>query len=166
MSESYVGEIRMFTGNYAPAGWAFCNGQLLSISENEVLYSLIGTTYGGDGRTTFALPNLQGRIPIHQGNSYILGQQSGTETVTLTVNQLPQHTHLPAADTAAGDNPSPEQHFFASYSGKPYFSTAPNSTMNTSTASHVGGNQPHNNFMPYLTVNFIISLYGIYPSQG
>src|SRR5271165_5323133 len=115
MSSPFVGEIRMFAGNFAPAGWAFCDGQLLSISQNETLFNLIGTTYGGDGQSTFALPNLQGRIPIHQGNGFVLAQSGGTETVTLNLNQIPAHTHPPQAGAAGGTSNSPAGNYWANW---------------------------------------------------
>ena len=170
MSQPYIGEIRMFGGSFAPAGWAFCNGQLLPISENDALFILLGTTYGGDGQETFALPNLQSRIPIHMGqgsgtSSYTLGESGGVETVTLTTNQIPIHTHPPlASNTGGSDNPS-GNYWGASSTGKPY-SVAPAAVqMNTGTITPTGGSQPHDNLLPYLCVTYIISLFGIFPSQ-
>lgn len=174
MSECYVGEIRIFGGNFAPVGWAFCDGSILSISENETLFMLIGTTYGGDGQTTFALPDLRGRIPLHAGTNprtgttYVQGQMSGSETVTLISQQLPVHTHLVSANSTTGDSPTPSNHVWGlSDSGKQYIeSSTPNGTMSPSSILPVGGSQPHDNMMPFLTVNFIIALYGIYPPQN
>ncbi|MBM7647792.1 microcystin-dependent protein [Bacillus ectoiniformans] len=161
----------MFAGNYAPEKWALCQGQLISITENEALFSLIGTTYGGDGRTTFALPDYRGRVVVHQGQNpitgtmYPLGQKAGTETVTLTTAQLPEHTHVVHASSQAGTEPTPENNVWGS--GVQQYSTqAPNATMNPQTVSNVGGNQSHDNMMPYLTMNYIISLYGIYPQRS
>lgn len=165
MAQPYVGEVRMFAGNFAPAGWMFCEGQLLPISENEVLFQLIGTTYGGDGQSTFALPDLRGRIPIHQGNGFILAETGGAEEITLTVTQIPAHTHplLASTNTAtltdAGGNVSAQTLTFDMYQ-----STPGNIAMAPQSISPVGGSQPHTNFMPYLCVDFIISLFGIFPS--
>ena len=162
----YVGEIRIFAGTFAPAEWSFCDGRLLSIADFAPLYQLIGTTYGGDGQTTFNLPNLQGRIPFHQGSSFILGQLSGTENVTLTTSQLPIHTHSLAASSAAGAQTSPAGGLWAQ-STLDQFSTEANShTMDPSAIVATGGSQPHDNMPPFLVINFIISLYGIFPSQN
>jgi microcystin-dependent protein len=165
MAQPYVGEIRMFGGNFAPVGWMFCSGQTLAIAENDTLFNLIGTTYGGDGQSTFALPDLQGRVPVHQGNGFVLAQNGGTEQVTLTLNQIPVHTHPPRASSAGGsDNPS--GNFWANSStGKPYAAAPPTVTMNTGTIGPAAGSsQPHDNMIPFLAVTYIISLYGIYPS--
>lgn len=167
MAQPYVGEIRMFAGNFAPAGWMFCEGQLLPISENETLFNLIGTTYGGDGQSTFALPDLRGRIPIHQGNSFILAETGGAEEITLTVQQIPAHSHalLGSINTATTSSPAS-----AVLSASPDVNTLPYGTdnpagpLNAQSVSSVGGSQPHTNFQPYLCVNFIISLFGIFPS--
>jgi microcystin-dependent protein len=168
MGTPYVGEIRIFAGNFAPAGWAFCNGVLLPISENEVLFQLIGTTYGGDGQSTFSLPDLQGRVPVHQGNGHVMGERSGTETVTLTVNQIPAHTHTVAARSGAGNQTSPAGNLWAAAAtgAKLYSSLAPTVNMNPSDIGSSGGSQPHENRMPFLAVSFIISLFGIFPSQN
>lgn len=167
MSEAYVGEIRMFAGDYAPQGWALCNGQLLSILENEVLYALLGTTYGGDGRTTFGLPDLQGRIPIHTSSSIPLGTKAGTETVTLTTSQLPAHTHMANASSTVGAESSPSNAVWAPTTLENYSdgTGATPVSMNGAALSPVGGSQPHENMMPSLTISFIIALVGIYPSQ-
>lgn len=164
MSERTVGEIRIFAGNYAPEGWALCNGQLLSISENEILFSLIGTTYGGNGLSTFALPDLRGRVPIGIGNGYTLSQAGGTETVTLTMNQLPSHRHAANASSQPGNSNSPANGIWAASTINQYAAVAPNSAMNSNILSASGGNQPHNNMMPSIALNFIIALNGIYPS--
>jgi microcystin-dependent protein len=172
MSDQYLGEIRMFAGNYAPEGWAMCNGQLLSISQNAALFSLIGTTYGGDGQTTFALPDLQGRVPVHTGKNtetgtvYPMGQKGGTETVTLVADQLPKHTHAVNAQSEAGTLSTPANSYWATSSGKMYVSTAANGIMGSSAIGVTGGNMAHNNVMPYFAVSFIIALQGIYPSQN
>lgn len=168
MAQPYVGEIRMFAGNFAPSGWMFCEGQLLPISENETLFQLIGTTYGGDGESTFALPDLRGRIPIHQGNGFILAETGGAEEITLTVNQIPAHTHPQlatsdaAASTAPGNNSVLARNVNPAIS--PYGLDNPATTLNAASVSPVGGSQPHTNFQPYLCVDFIISLFGIFPS--
>jgi microcystin-dependent protein len=160
-----VGEIRMFAGNFAPAGWEFCNGRLLPISENETLFQLIGTTYGGDGESTFALPDLQGRVPIHQGNGFILAEAGGAEQITLTVQQIPAHTH-PFIAAGVDGNQTPAQGALPanSLNATPYINFAPDANMKASVVGPVGGSQPHTNFQPYLCVDFIISLFGIFPS--
>lgn len=165
MGTPYVGEIRMFAGNFPPAGWAFCDGQLVPIAENETLFNLIGTTYGGDGQETFALPDLRGRIPIHQGSGHTLAEQGGAETVTLTPGQMPSHTHplgsaSPALLGDAGGN-LPGAVATQSIYRDGVGTTVP---MATAASQPVGGSQPHENLMPYLCVSFIISLLGIFPS--
>jgi microcystin-dependent protein len=169
MAQPYVGEIRMFGGNFAPAGWMFCNGQLLAISEYDTLFNLIGTTYGGDGQQTFALPNLQSQIPLHQGNGFTLAAVGGTEAVTLTVNQIPSHNHMFSIsdDTAGSTSPA---------GGTPAASETPlyepaagigaAVPLNAATIGQAGGNQPHSNLQPYLCVSFIISLFGTFPFSG
>jgi microcystin-dependent protein len=155
----------MFGGNFAPAGWMFCEGQLLPISENETLFQLIGTTYGGDGESTFALPDLRGRIPIHQGNGFILAETGGAEEITLTTSQIPAHTHPLLATTtiATQQNVSPNVYAQASLFN-PYININPNVAMAAQAISSTGGSQPHTNFQPYLCIDFIISLFGIFPS--
>ncbi|MGH9939519.1 MAG: phage tail protein [Blastocatellia bacterium] len=168
MAQPYVGEIRMFAGNFAPAGWMFCEGQLLPISENETLFQLIGTTYGGDGESTFALPDLRGRIPIHQGNGFILAETGGAEEITLTVNQIPAHSHPLLAAATTATQPSPNNNVV----GQPstgagsdfYLEGSPTVNLAPTAIGSVGGSQPHTNFQPYLCVDFIISLFGIFPS--
>jgi microcystin-dependent protein len=165
MAQPYVGEIRMFGGNFAPAGWAFCEGQLLAIADNGTLFQLIGTTYGGDGVLTFALPDLRGRIPIHQGNSFVLAETGGAEEITLTTPQLPVHTHALLASSGSG-GPNPAGSVLATSTAvDPYRETTATTPMAPSSMSPVGGSQPHTNFQPYLCVDFIISLFGIFPSQ-
>jgi microcystin-dependent protein len=165
MAQPYVGEIRMFAGNFAPAGWLFCEGQLLPISENEVLFQLIGTTYGGDGESTFAVPDLRGRIPIHQGNGFVLAETGGAEAVTLTVNQIPNHTHPVIASTGPGSVNSPTNNVFGvSAAVKVFLEDDPLVNMNAAAVAPIGGSQPHTNMQPYLCVDFIISLFGLYPS--
>ncbi len=167
MSQPYVGEIRMFAGNFAPAGWMFCEGQLLPISEYETLFNLIGTTYGGDGQSTFALPDLRGRLPIHQGNGFTLAETGGVETVTLSVSQIPAHSH-PYLATINPDNVgSPQNAVVGQLSGaavKLFSGVAPTAAMAPSSVSSTGGSQPHDNFQPYLCIDFIISLFGVFPS--
>ncbi|MGH8533610.1 MAG: phage tail protein [Gammaproteobacteria bacterium] len=164
MAQPYVGEIRMFAGNFAPAGWMFCEGQLLPISENETLFNLIGTTYGGDGQSTFALPDLRGRIPIHQGNGSILAETGGAEQITLTVNQIPVHSHPLLASTGPASSNTPVGNVPAETTViNLYIEDAPNSNLSPSAISLTGGSQPHTNFQPYLCINFIISLFGIFP---
>jgi microcystin-dependent protein len=164
MAQPYVGEIRMFAGNFAPAGWMFCEGQLLPIAENETLFQLIGTTYGGDGEATFGLPDLRGRIPIHQGNSFILAETGGAEEVTLTVSQIPAHTHPLLGAAVNGANANPNNALLANSTViTPYGSENPNLAMAPNAIGAVGGSQPHTNFQPFLCVDFIISLFGLYP---
>ncbi len=168
MGQPFVGELRMIGCRFAPAGWAFCNGATLPISENEVLFQLIGTTYGGDGEETFQLPDLQGRFPMHMGNSFVMGQKAGTEEVTLTVNQIPNHQHTPNASTTGGSD-SPNGNVWAnSTTGKPYVNVAGGvpGALNALTVQSSGGSQPHDNMHPFLTVSYIISLFGIFPTQN
>jgi microcystin-dependent protein len=165
MAQPYVGEIRMFAGNFAPAGWMFCDGSLLSISENETLFQLIGTTYGGDGESTFALPDLRSRVPIHQGNGVILAETGGAEEITLTVNQIPAHGHTLTATQAQGTQTSPGGNLPAqSLNVTPYVNEATTGAFNAAALTGVGGSQPHENMQPFLGINFIISLFGIFPS--
>lgn len=165
MAQPYVGEIRMFAGNFAPAGWMFTEGQLLPISENETLFQLIGTTYGGDGESTFALPDLRGRIPIHQGNGFILAETGGAEEITLTVNQIPAHTHPLLASGDPGNQVNVQGALTSNSQGAvPYIEDPPSVNMAPQAIGPVGGSQPHTNFQPYLCINFIISLFGIFPS--
>jgi microcystin-dependent protein len=172
MSQPYVGEIRMFGGNFAPSGWMLCQGQLLPISENETLFNLIGTTYGGDGQENFSLPDLQGRIPIHQGtnpkggSTYILAENGGVETVTLTTQQIPIHNHAMVASGDQADQITGKSGVVAAPpSLSMYFTAPPDTSLNSNTMTPVGGSQPHDNFQPYLCINFIISLFGIFPHQ-
>jgi microcystin-dependent protein len=175
MSEPFVGEIRMFGGTFAPRGWAFCDGQLLSVPENDALFSLFGTIYGGDGRTTFGLPDLRGRLPMHTGTGPGLsprpiGQKSGTETVTLNVTQLPAHTHSMNASTDTVSETQPAGNVTAKDATPNVYRNAPfpdpaKATMNAQMISNVGNSQSHSNLMPFLVVNFIVALFGIYPSR-
>jgi microcystin-dependent protein len=174
MSQPFVGEIRMFGGNFAPAGWAFCNGQSMPISENEVLFQLIGTTYGGDGQSTFNLPDLRGRLPLHQGTSpgtgttFVLGQNAGVESVTLTTQQIPIHSHpwLASSDQATTLNAGGNV-LSAPLTATPYITGFNAATaLAPITVGPVGGSQPHNNFQPYLCISFIISLFGVFPQPS
>jgi microcystin-dependent protein len=176
MSDPFVGEIKMFGGNFPPSGWALCQGQLLPISENETLFQLIGTTYGGDGQSTFALPDLASRVAVHQGQgpgitqSYVLGQKAGVESVTLSTQQIPIHTHA-AVTTTTGQVSAAPGNILAdaqtTQTGPRIYSTqASDVNMNAATIAISGGSQPHDNFQPTLAINFIISLFGIFPSQN
>lgn len=168
MAQPYVGEIRMFAGNFAPAGWMFCDGQSLPISENETLYNLIGTTYGGDGESTFDLPNLQSRVPMHWGNGVVLAETGGTETVTLQTAQIPIHTHQLIGSGAAANSRNPPNNVLATAAATIY-TTNPGRGLAVMAAQAIGpngGSQPHENLQPYLTLNFIISLFGIFPSPS
>ncbi|KAA3650177.1 MAG: phage tail protein [Proteobacteria bacterium] len=171
MSEPFVGEIRMFAGNFAPRGWAFCDGQLLAISQNDALFSLLGTIYGGDGRTTFGLPDMRGRIPNHAGHGpglsdRRLGAKYGMEQESLTVNQLPSHNHPFQVSSAAGTQSNNENQFLATSSNvRVYRPVAANTSLEPTAITNTGSSQPHNNMMPFLCINFIIALVGIYPSR-
>jgi len=161
-AQPYVGEIRIFAGNFAPAGWEFCQGQLLPIAENETLFQLIGTTYGGDGESTFALPDLRGRAPIHQGNGYILGETGGVEAVTLTIQQIPVHSHITPGATVGV--PSPSYFSKALLNNQELTISDTDITRIAKNSWSTGGSQPHENMQPYLVVNYIISLFGVFPS--
>lgn len=171
MSEPFVGEIRMFAGNFAPRGWAFCDGQLLAVSQNDALFSLLGTIYGGDGRTTFGLPDLRGRVPIHAGTGpglspRRLGSKGGAEKVTLTVNQLPSHTHTMRADSGAANRASPQDNLLAQAGLDTYRAIGvPDVNMSNESIQNTGGSRSHTNLAPFLCVHFIIALFGIYPSR-
>lgn len=171
MSQPFIGEIRMFGGNFPPRGWALCSGQVLSIAQNTALFSLLGTTYGGDGVNTFALPNLQSRVPIHQGQSpgtsnYIIGQTGGVETEMLTVPQIPAHTHPAQASSAGSGSSDPTNNFWASSPATKQYSPGTNAPMASGAMGVTGGNQPHDNMVPFLAINFIIALFGIFPSRN
>lgn len=170
MSEPFVGEIRMFAGNFAPRGWAFCDGQLLAVSQNDALFSLLGTIYGGDGRTTFGLPDLRGRVPIHAGqgpglSSRRLGAKAGAENVTLTVNQLPSHSHAFRGSSNLATGTSPQNSVLGRSSGSLYARDPFVANMSSQSITHVGGSRSHTNLQPFLCINFIIALVGIYPSR-
>lgn len=173
MSDQYLGEIRIFAGNFAPKDWALCNGQLMPISQNTALFSLLGTTYGGDGRTTFALPDLTGKAPMQQGSTpglteRALGEVGGSKTVTLLINEMPAHTHAPAT-VAIGNTTSPVNATWAGIvqgrGATPMYGTTPNTQMNPAAIGVSGGSQPHNNLQPYLGLNFVISLTGVFPPR-
>lgn len=169
MSSPYVGEIRIFAGTFAPLGWEFCEGQIVPISENDTLFNLIGTTYGGDGQQTFALPDLRGRLPLHQGTyagtAFTQGEAGGAEEVTLTTAQIPPHNHAFTATNAAGTTSTPTNNAVASSTSVNLYNTnAPGASFGSAAVGPAGGSQPHSNMQPFLCVNFIISLFGVYPS--
>ncbi len=171
MPEPYIGEIRMFAGSFAPNGWMLCQGQTLPISENDALFTLIGTTYGGDGESTFNLPNLASRVPIHMGTgpdgtTYQIGEMAGTEQETLTVQQIPSHSHPLTASGDIGNESAPGNAVVSNGQGaQPYIEDSPGSAFNAQAATPAGGSQPHENMQPFLAINFIISLFGVFPSQ-
>lgn len=170
MSDPYIGEIRMFAGSFPPNGWMFCDGALIPISENDALFTLIGTTYGGDGQETFALPNLQSRVPVHQGSqagvTYTIGEQGGVESVTLTTNQIPVHNHAWVASGALGTGSDPTNSLISQHpTASLYAASPPTGAMNAQSVNGTGGSQPHENMQPYLVISYIISLFGIFPSQ-
>jgi microcystin-dependent protein len=174
MSEPFLGEIRMFGGNFAPTGWAMCNGQLMAISQNTALFSILGTTFGGNGTTTFGLPDMRGRVPVHQGSgpglsTYVLGEMTGSENVTLTQNQMPIHSHIVNADSNAGGKTTPTSNFPGAVSGtaaEKIYSSANTTTMNPAMIANAGGSQPFPIIQPILCVTFIIALVGIFPSRN
>jgi microcystin-dependent protein len=166
VSEPFVGEIRMGGWNFAPVGWAMCNGQLMPIAQNETLFALIGTTYGGDGQTTFGLPDLRGRLPVHVGPGFALAQQGGSETVTLTSNQVPGHSHSFMCSTSNGTQHDPAGHVPATFpQGRAYIQGAATTALASGSIQPGGGGQPHDNMQPFLCITFIISLFGVFPSQ-
>ena len=165
MSEPFLSEIKIVSFNFPPKGWALCNGQLLPINQNQALFSLLGTTYGGDGRTTFALPDLRGRVPIHWGGGHTLGERAGEENHTLNISEMTAHVHTVAASNANPNQGSAAGNMWASGAGA-YSGSAPNTSMNPASIGNVGGSQPHTNIQPYLVLNFIIALQGIFPSQN
>ena len=164
MAQPYVGEIRMFAGNFAPAGWKFCDGQILLISSNETLFQLIGTTYGGDGVSTFGLPDLRSRIPIHQGNSFILAETGGAEEITLTVNQIPVHTHPMTASADPASTRGAQGGVLGRAPAEAYASEFTPELLSPQSVAPLGGSQPHENTQPFLCINYIISMFGIFPS--
>ena len=165
MATPFLGEIKIMSFNFPPKGWALCNGQLLPINQNQALFSLLGTMYGGNGQTTFALPNLQGRVPLHRSAVYVQGQIGGETSHTLALPEMPQHTHALAASIAMPDSASPTNKYFAAI-GTNAYSGAPNALMTPATAGSAGGSQPHENMAPYLVLNFCIALQGIFPSRN
>ncbi len=165
MGEPFLGEIKIISWNFPPKGWAFCNGQLLPINQNQALFSILGTTYGGNGVTTFALPNLQGRVPFHAGNGISLGQSAGEVSHTLNVAEMAAHAHAPAANSAIADQVDPTGKFWAKGAANAY-APAANNAMSALLVTNTGGGQPHENLAPYLVLNFVIALQGIFPSQN
>jgi microcystin-dependent protein len=170
MSDPFLAEIRMVSFNFPPKGWAFCNGQVLPINQNQALFSLLGTTYGGDGRTTFALPNLQGRLPLHTGTlraggNFVLGQRAGEEAHTLIVSEMPAHTHPAVASSNPADQTSPANNYWAVSQSYTAYAPSPNETMAPNAVGLAGGSQPVPNLSPYLVLNFVIAIVGIYPSR-
>jgi microcystin-dependent protein len=165
MAEPFLSEIRIFSFEFAPKGWAFCNGQFLPINQNQALFALLGTTYGGNGQTTFALPNLRGQVPIHTGNGHTLGEKAGGVSVTVTQEQMPQHMHTLQASSANGATPNPSGNVLGRVNNL-YAAVSALTPMSPTSVTSVGGSQPHNNMMPYLVLNFCIALQGIFPSQN
>ncbi len=166
MSNGFLGELRIVSFNFAPKGWAMCNGQFVPINQNQPLFSLLGTTYGGNGQTTFALPNMQGCVPIHVGNGHTQGERAGTDSVTLTQQQLPAHSHAVKGSSNTADTPAAAGNFWAS-AGQQIYSNTQNAAMSpAATHGNAGGSQPHENRPPYLTLNFIILLQGVFPSRN
>ncbi len=168
MAEPFLSEIRLMSFNFPPKGWALCNGQLLPINQNQALFALLGTTYGGNGQTTFALPNLQAKVPMHVGNGHTLGETAGANTVTLTTSQMPQHTHFVTADstTAPTNQPTPQARLAANTPGNLYGPQVNVTPMNAASVSNVGGSQAHENRQPFLTLSYCVALQGIFPSPN
>jgi microcystin-dependent protein len=165
MSEPFLSEIKMMSFNFPPKGWAFCNGQLLPINQNQALFSLLGTTYGGDGRVNFGLPNLQGRTPMHMGNGHVLGENGGEQSHVLSISEIPTHTHNLMGTTTAADVPGPGTNLLAAAANL-YAGASNLTSMNPASISAAGGNQAHLNMQPFLTISFCIALQGIFPSQN
>lgn len=163
MGTPYLGEVKIVSFNFAPKGWAMCNGQSMPINQNQALFSILGTTYGGDGRNTFALPNLQGRVPVYVGQGITLGESSGEQAHTVTLAEMPAHTHIPNANSALADQGPAANNF---WSGTGAYAAQPNGGMNSAGITPTGGSQPHENMTPYLTLNFIIALVGVFPSRN
>jgi microcystin-dependent protein len=166
MSTPFLAELKIVSFNFAPKGWALCNGQLLPINQNQALFAILGTTYGGDGRVNFGLPNLQGSTPLHMGNGFLLGQKGGEQSHTLLANEMPQHTHQPMGTGTQDNANSPSGNLWGSNGLSSYNTSAPNASMSPSAIANAGGGQPHNNMQPYLVLNIVIALQGIFPSQN
>jgi microcystin-dependent protein len=166
MGQPFVGEVRIFAGNFAPAGWVFCDGSVLPIADYEVLFQLIGTTYGGDGQSTYAVPDLRGRVPVHQGSDYAIGQRAGSESVTLASTQMPVHTHVLRASTFDGRVGTPDNAVLAAPPINSYGSGAPTVPLAATAVGSAGGAQSHDNMAPFTAISYIISLFGIFPSQN
>jgi microcystin-dependent protein len=166
VAEPFLSEIRIMSFQFAPKGWALCNGQILPINQNQALFSLLGTTYGGNGQTTFALPNLQARVPIHFGNGATLGESGGSATHTLQMSEMPAHTHEVKGAGGNATTNAPVGNLLASATSSIYLPPQNQTTLSQAAVSSVGGSQPHENMQPYLTVNFCIALVGIFPSQN
>ena len=166
MSEPFLGEIKIFSCGFAPRGWALCDGQLLPINQNQALFSLLGTTYGGDGRVNFGLPDLRGRVPIHMGSGHTLGERAGEQTHTLSISEIPTHVHTAMAAPANGTAIIPTNNFLAGSPNQLYHADADLTALNSATIANVGGSQPHQNMQPFLTLNMCIALQGIFPSQN
>lgn len=165
MGEPFLGEIKIISWNFPPKGWAFCNGQQMPINQNQALFSILGTTYGGNGQTTFALPDLRGRIPFHFGDGFILGQAGGEQAHTLTQSEMPAHIHVATGSAVAGAVVSPAGAYYGTSTQNPY-SPTPNGAMGPQTITNTGGSQAHLNMPPFLVLNFIIALIGIFPSRN
>ena len=165
MATPFLGEVKIVSFNFAPKGWALCNGQVLPINQNQALFSLLGTTYGGNGQTTFALPNLQGRVPLHMGSAFVMGQAGGETAHTLNLSEMPAHTHIPVGSSNNASVTSPAGNLWAVQSGSGY-SPISNANMNPASITNVGGSQPHDNMSPYLVLNFCIALSGVFPSRN
>lgn len=166
MSEPFLSEIKIVSFNFPPKGWALCNGQLLPINQNQALFALLGTVYGGNGQTNFALPNLRGRVPVHEGSGHTLGEAAGSTSVTVNIQQLPTHNHFEMAQATTNNSQLPAAGAFMCQASNVYRTADNLITLNPASVSNVGGSQPHNNMMPYLVLNFIIALQGIFPSQN
>lgn len=166
MGTPFLSEVKIISWNFAPKGWAFCNGQLLPINQNQALFSLLGTTYGGDGRVTFGLPQLQGRTAIHQGQGFVLGQIGGQEFHTITASETPTHVHLMSAVTEVGNTTAPGNNWLARSATEPYRPFSNPTTMQPASITNIGGSQPHENRQPFLVLNFIIALQGVFPSRN
>jgi microcystin-dependent protein len=166
MSEPFLAEIKIVSFNFPPKGWAKCDGQILPINQNQALFSLLGTNYGGNGQTTFALPDMRGRVPVHPGSGIILAQKGGAEAHTLIVSEMAAHTHIPNGNSGSVNAAMPSGNTWGAHAAGPYSSSTPDVTMHNTTTNPIGGSQPHNNMQPYLVLNFIIALQGIFPSQN